>query len=162
MGIWDGASSAFWFEYFKPDKLVAVDFLHREDDPEFVAYVKRKKAEGRLKTYWRTDQSDRTRLAEIAKAEFDGRLDLVIDDASHELHATKASFETLFPLLRSGGWYIIEDWIWETVPCYREPDHPWATREGLVGLVQHCVSLVARGPVQQVVVVPWFAAIERQ
>ena len=93
--------------------------------------------------------------------EFDGRLDLVIDDASHELHATKASFETLFPLLRSGGWYIIEDWIWETVPC-REPDHPWATREGLVGFVQHCVSLVARGPVQQVVVLPWFAAIERQ
>jgi len=32
----------------------------------------------------------------------------VIDDASHELHASKASFETLFPLLRRGrGVYLI-------------------------------------------------------
>ena len=94
--------------------------------------------------------------------EFDGRLDLVIDDASHELHATKASFETLFPLPRSGGWYIIEDWIWETVPCYREPDHPWATREGLSASSSTVCRWLHGGPVQQVVVLPWFAAIERQ
>ncbi len=163
LGIWDGGSTAFWFEYFQPDKLVAVDFLDREDDPEFLAYVNRKDAGARLKTYWRTDQSDRKRLAEIVAEEFgETPLDLVIDDASHELHATKASFETLFPLLRPGGLYIIEDWVWETVPCYREPGHPWAEREGLVSFVQHCVSLVARGPVQRIDVLPWFAAIERQ
>lgn len=37
-------------------------------------------------------------------------LDLVIDDASHLLNETRASFETLFPLLGPGGLYVIEDW----------------------------------------------------
>jgi hypothetical protein len=36
-------------------------------------------------------------------------LDLVSDDASHLLRETRASFNALFPRLRSGGEYIIED-----------------------------------------------------
>ena len=36
----------------------------------------------------------------------------MIDDASHMYEHTKVSFETLFPLLRPGGQYIIEDWSW--------------------------------------------------
>ena len=36
----------------------------------------------------------------------------MLDDASHELDYTRASFNTLFPRLRSGGLYIIEDWSW--------------------------------------------------
>ena len=37
----------------------------------------------------------------------------MIDDASHLYEPSLASFETLFPLLRPGGTYIIEDWKWE-------------------------------------------------
>jgi hypothetical protein len=37
-------------------------------------------------------------------------LDLVIDDASHLLGPTRSSFNVLFPLLRPGGVYVIEDW----------------------------------------------------
>ena len=54
----------------------------------------------------------------IVDEEFDGApLDLVIDDASHRLEPTRASFDMLFPRLRPGGLYIIEDWN-----C----DHNWA------------------------------------
>ena len=38
-------------------------------------------------------------------------LDLVIDDASHLYGPTMASFEVLFPRLRPGGLYVIEDWF---------------------------------------------------
>ena len=58
--------------------------------------------------------------------EFDGPLDLVIDDASHFYGPTLASFETLFPLLTPGGLYIIEDWAWGHWPGFIVPDHPWA------------------------------------
>ncbi len=37
-------------------------------------------------------------------------LDLVTDDASHLLDLTRISFETLFPRIRPGGVFIIEDW----------------------------------------------------
>ena len=47
-------------------------------------------------------------------AEFDDeQLDLVVDDASHYLDPTRASFDVLFPRLRPGGLYVIEDW---TIP----------------------------------------------
>ena len=34
----------------------------------------------------------------------------MIDDASHLLAESRSSFESLFPRLRPGGLYIIEDW----------------------------------------------------
>lgn len=35
-----------------------------------------------------------------------------MDDASHYYELTKISFEKLFPLVRPGGFYVIEDWAW--------------------------------------------------
>jgi predicted O-methyltransferase YrrM len=162
LGIWDGGSTAFWFEYFCPDKLVAIDFLDREDDPAFREYVEHQNLSAKLKTFWRTDQSDRDRLRAIVDHEFATPLDLVIDDASHELHATRASFETLFPLLRPGGLYLIEDWAWEAHPSFREPDHPWAERKGLVQFVRDLVEPTAWGEVGRLVLTPRFAVVERR
>jgi hypothetical protein len=112
LGIWDGGSTAMWFECFRPQKLVAVDIQSRADSPYFRQYVASKGLRDRIKTYWGTDQADRESLKAIVTREFSGPLDLVIDDASHLYEPTKASFETLFPLLRPGGLYIIEDWAW--------------------------------------------------
>ena len=42
----------------------------------------------------------------------DEPLDLVVDDASHLLDLTRTSFNILFPRLRPGGVYMIEDWAW--------------------------------------------------
>ena len=63
---------------------------------------------------------------DIVQHEFCGSpLDLVIDDASHLYEPTKASFETLFPMLRPGGIYIIEDWGWAHCKEFQSPDHPY-------------------------------------
>lgn len=40
----------------------------------------------------------------------DGMFDLIVDDASHYGLATQQSFLNLFPLVRPGGYYVIEDW----------------------------------------------------
>jgi hypothetical protein len=112
LGIWDGGSIAFWFECLRPRKHVAVDLMTRGDSRYFQRYLASRRLQNHVKTYWGVDQSDAHRLREIARQEFDGPLDLVIDDCSHLYDATKASFETLFPLLRPGGVYLIEDWSW--------------------------------------------------
>jgi cephalosporin hydroxylase len=160
LGMWDGGSVVFWHEYFRPEKHVAVDHLDREDAPELRAYISEHGRGDRLRTFWRTDQADRDRLAEIAAAEFNEPLDLVIDDASHELTATRASFETLYPLLRGGGLYVIEDWNWEIYPMFRTSDHPWRDREGLVSFVRELVDQAATGRLRMVIS-QLFVAIER-
>ena len=64
-----------------------------------------------MHTRYRTDQSDVAGLRAMLAEEFaDAALDLVIDDASHRLGPTRASFNVLFPRLRPGGRFIIEDW----------------------------------------------------
>ena len=63
----------------------------------------------------------------------------MIDDASHLYGPTKNSFECLFPLLRRGGLYIIEDWAWEHWDEFKPP-HPLAKEEGLSRLITDLVA----------------------
>jgi hypothetical protein len=59
------------------------------------------------------DQGDTRRLRAIVAAEIgDQSVDLVVDDASHLLAPTRRTFNCLFPFLRPGGTYAIEDWWW--------------------------------------------------
>lgn len=48
---------------------------------------------------------------------FDGvEFDVIIDDGSHRVNETRNTYNKLFPRLKSGGMYIIEDWgvgYWE-------------------------------------------------
>ncbi|MGQ0833133.1 MAG: class I SAM-dependent methyltransferase [Microthrixaceae bacterium] len=113
LGIHSGGSTALLRELFRPERLVAVE---RDDAP--VAALERYIADWRLEDVVRpqygVDQSDRARLTEILDEEFgDDPLDLVVDDASHQYDETLASFEVLFPRLRPGGRFVIEDWRWQ-------------------------------------------------
>ena len=162
IGIWDGGSAAFWFEYFHPEKLVAVDVLAREDSDYFRRFVDSRAITDRLKTYWRVDQGDPGRLREIVELEFSAPLDLVIDDGSHLLDKTTSSFETLFPLLRKGGLYVIEDWNWELVPQCRSADHAFASEDGLIGLVTDLVRVTgSNAAIRSMAVQRAFVAVER-
>ncbi len=144
LGIWKGGSVVLWMEALQPEKLVAVDILDRKDRPAFRRYVEERHLERRLKTYWGTDQTNTVRLMEIVRAEFDGPLDLVIDDASHEYEPTTASMQALFPLLREGGLYIVEDWGWHFADEFRA-DHA-ASERGLVPLLDDLTGIVIGSP----------------
>jgi hypothetical protein len=76
LGAHEGGSAVLWHEIFAPEKLVTIDLAPGPGPPALGDYA-------RLRPYWGVDQADGKRLLEIVEAEFDGPLDLVIDDASH-------------------------------------------------------------------------------
>jgi hypothetical protein len=165
LGMWDGGSIAFWFEYFKPDKLVGIDLQKKEDSSYLKRYKSSRGLDQSIRTYWGTDQGDSARLRQIVHTEFQDSLDLVIDDASHMYALTKKSFETLFPLVRHGGLYIIEDWAWGHWQEFQRLDHPWSNEIPLTRLIFELIA--AAGSCQED---PWisnisvfqgFAVIER-
>jgi cephalosporin hydroxylase len=135
LGVWHGGSIAFWFEYFQPRKHVAVDILPARHLPALDQYLAGDVRRACISIYWDTDQADGDALRRIVTTTFHAPIDLIIDDASHLYGPTKASFETLFPLLRPGGLYLIEDWPWGYDARFRAPDHPWTGERALSDLV---------------------------
>lgn len=141
LGIWDGGSAAFWSLMFNPSKYVGIDIADRSDSDYFTKFRVEKSFERTLKTYWRTEQSDQAALERIISAEFEHPLDFVIDDASHMYDATRRSFEILFPYVRPGGIYVIEDWSWAHWHDFQDPNHHWAGHRPLSDLVTELIQL---------------------
>lgn len=110
LGIERGGSTALLHALNQPRLLVAFE-LEPEPAAALTAYIQAHGLASVVKPHYGVDQADREAVASIMATELSGRqLDLVIDDASHRLAQTRTSFETLFPLLRPGGVYVIEDW----------------------------------------------------
>ncbi|MDH4169915.1 MAG: class I SAM-dependent methyltransferase [Acidimicrobiia bacterium] len=109
LGIFDGACAAFVAKYCAPTTLAAIDIL--ESFPALDEFVISHGLEESLTIHPGVDQADRDSvLRAVDAAAGEQPVDLVIDDASHLYHPTMTSFEALFPRLRSGGRFIIEDW----------------------------------------------------
>jgi hypothetical protein len=111
VGMWDGASVALAAEVAMPDKLVGIDRQARStaalDD-----FVTRKGLSARVRPYYGVDQADRAAISSLIETELrDVELDLVVDDASHQLGPTRKTFNCLYPMVRPGGNYVIEDWV---------------------------------------------------
>ena len=118
LGIFGGGGTLFFAALARPRRLVAIDRLPLKQIRD---QVEKRAADGGLEDVVRTfggvDQADRGKLAEITEMAFDGApLDLVVDDCSHLYEPTRASFNELFPRLRPGGVYVIEDWEWAHSP----------------------------------------------
>jgi len=163
LGLWDGGSLAFWYEIFKPLKIVGIDWANRTDSNYFRRYVAERGLQDRVKTYWEVNQSDSQRLREIVGQEFDDSLDLVLDDASHIYEPTLSSFQTLFQFIRPGGLYIIEDWAWEHWPQCHRPEWRLAKHRGLTELVVKMIQAAGTSEtlIRSVTVFYAFVAIER-
>jgi predicted O-methyltransferase YrrM len=113
LGIAGGGSAALMSLIASPKRLVAFE-LDERPVAGLEAFIAERGLGDVVHTHYGVDQSDRDRLAAIVAAEFgDEPIDLVVDDASHLLAPTRASFEVLFPLVRPGGLYLIEDWNWQ-------------------------------------------------
>jgi len=169
LGIWGGGSVVFWNECLSPDKLVGVDIQTQGDREQFRRYVTSRALEGRIKTIWGVDQADRAHLRSIVEQEFKAPLDLVIDDASHQYLATKATFETLFPRLRPGGIYFIEDWGWGYEEPFLQSNPDWREFKPLSDLALELVQLTGThpphtmhlSPVKSILMCHGFLAIQR-
>jgi predicted O-methyltransferase YrrM len=122
LGISMGGSTVFFTELARPRRLVAIDRKPLERVMDRVErYAADKGLSGVVRTFGEVDQADRRTLAQIVEEEFVGAsLDLVVDDCSHLYEPTRASFNELFPRLRPGGVYVIEDWVWAHTPLDSE------------------------------------------
>lgn len=103
IGIGSGPSLKMWYDYFPNANIHAIDIdncTKHEND--------------RVKTYI-ADQSNRSQLQNIVNKTC--KLDIIIDDGGHMMGQQQISFGCLFPHLKSGGYYFIEDLhtsYWET------------------------------------------------
>jgi hypothetical protein len=112
LGVWGGGSTIFFERLMKPRKLVAIE-LETDVPKTLERYIAESGLGDTIVPYYGVDQGDTETLREIMKREFHGEpVDVVIDDASHLYGPTKAAFNELFPLLRAGGRYFLEDWGW--------------------------------------------------
>jgi cephalosporin hydroxylase len=110
LGICEGGSAAFFALAAKPELFVAVD-LKADPTVGLEDFIRVHRLGGHVHTHYSVDQADRDRLTALVDSEFGAEpLDLVVDDASHRLGPTRASFNVLFPRLRPGGVFVIEDW----------------------------------------------------
>lgn len=96
LGYLHGASARTWREYFTHATIIAID-----NDCHPTA--------GRPENIYlyKTDQADHEQLTKIHYTH--GDYNIIIDDASHISSKTIASFEILWPMLKPGGHYIVED-----------------------------------------------------
>jgi Methyltransferase domain len=112
LGLMEGGSTALMALVAEPEKLVALELSAPRSDG-LTDLISERGLDDRVEVHYGIDQSDVDRLTSAIDSSLGDRpIDLVVDDASHLLGPTRASFNVLFPRLRPGGWFVIEDWSW--------------------------------------------------
>lgn len=110
LGIYQGGSTAFLAALAKPRRLVGIE-LEENSAPALQKFIADKGLDDVVSVHYGVDQSDVAAVRSIVETAFEGeQIDLVVDDASHRLTPSRISFNTLFPHVRPGGVYVIEDW----------------------------------------------------
>jgi cephalosporin hydroxylase len=124
VGVGKGGNMMVWKEFLGPQaKIWGIDFLDRLviDDPQMQFMI--------------GNQGDRNFLGEVRKKI--GKIDVLIDDASHVVSDQIATFEELFPIIAPGGLYICED----THTSYREKHYDGGyLKEGT--FIEYCKKII--------------------
>jgi predicted O-methyltransferase YrrM len=105
IGVLRGASLKMWRIYFPNATIVGLDCNTEQADKDIFT-------EGRIHLV-KGEQGDRDFLLKIFKGQ---QFDFIIDDGSHRMTDQLMSFETLFPCVKPGGIYFIEDIFF----CYHD------------------------------------------
>jgi predicted O-methyltransferase YrrM len=137
LGVFEGGSYVFLDKVFRPAKLSALD-LREEPTPALLQYVQSRDCRT---LHFGASQTDERILDRIITEDLSGRLDMVVDDASHAYDLTRRSFELLYPRLAPGGTYIIEDWAWAHFRRSQGDGALGATRPALTNLIFDLVQL---------------------
>lgn len=107
LGLWQGASARMWRDALPHWHIAVVD-----NDPQCVVPEV---------DIFRNDQTDGPRLDRIA--EHMGGFDVVVDDASHISPLTVKSFSLLWPHVKPGGLYFVEDLQVSYHPDWQQHGH---------------------------------------
>lgn len=123
-----GGSLKMWRSYFPMGQIYGVDM-----------FPKRGLDEERIRTF-QGSQNDPKFLRRLA-SEY-GPFDIVIDDGSHVAEHIQTSFRELFPHVRNGGFYVIEDLWTAYCPGYGGAEAADAGAATAIGLVKLLVDAV--------------------
>jgi cephalosporin hydroxylase len=108
LGVREGWSLKMWDEYFTHAKIFGIDNNSEGLCPSSF--------ESKKISFTLCSQTDKDALLNMANN--CGGFDIIVDDASHISELSINSFEILFPTLRSGGIYVIEDLHVCHIPMY--------------------------------------------
>lgn len=133
LGVWKGDSLRAWKEYFPSARIFGID---RDPKPN-IPGVKIAQIE----------QTDEKLIGNFG--DLQGPFDIIIDDASHISSKTIRSFQLLWPHLKPGGIYVIEDLQTSYDPAHYghdeaavDPSHqPMSARVGAMTAMQWCKHL---------------------
>jgi hypothetical protein len=147
VGIFHGAGAAFYDLLLQPEKIVCVDQVAAA--PVLAHYAKTRGREHIISNYFGANQADKPAMQHIVRTEFPQRdIDLVIDDASHQYLNSRATFEAVFPYVRKGGMYVVEDWAWAHWPgdVWQDPEKTLVPGPALSNLVMELVMVQGTSP----------------
>ena len=108
IGLWQGDSIRMWRDYFTTGNLVGADILD-------LSHVVLSNTQIHI-----CDQSDRDQLNDLVKKTFN-EFDIIIDDGGHWQHQQQITLGYMFPYLKSGGVFVIEDLHTANHPAYTRP-----------------------------------------
>lgn len=109
VGVYRGASIQSWLAWFPNAEVWTIDLFDRNPPPPCLTHPR---------VVWMKGDSRRARFEEDS-------FDLIIDDGSHRYRDQSMTLENLWPSLRPGGRYFIEDvWPWD-VMSDEERTHWW-------------------------------------
>jgi predicted O-methyltransferase YrrM len=140
VGLLRGGSVALVSLLAEPQKLVGVE-LSPERLPHLDTFIADRGLGDRVALHHGVDQADTEALARICEEDLPDGIDLVIDDASHDWEPSRTTLEALFPRLRPGATYLLEDWSWAHAPFRIRRD-----RTALTVLVFELTLACARHP----------------
>lgn len=178
LGIWQGGSPLFYGLATDARRVVALDITDPGPPPDIpgvhpMAYknpaldeiIKRHGIGDKVRLHFGVSQDDRAAVSAVIDAEFgDDPLDLVIDDASHDYACSRSSFDIIFPRLRAGGFYLIEDWQWAHIdsPAYQQGE-VFGGQPALTNFVFELLIAYGGHPdlFAGIIVRDWFVAVQK-
>ena len=103
IGIFRGASTKAWLEYFPNAKIYCTDTFERVP-PHEIGALKSSRVQ-----WFKGDSTH----AGVSKRVIDNwgmmKFDFIIDDGAHWPEAQRLTFQNFFPFLKEGGTYFVED-----------------------------------------------------
>jgi cephalosporin hydroxylase len=96
IGVNTGGSMIMWLEYFQNGHVTGVDIVPKTRPQESERY-----------RFIQGDQASVPFWNSVIPTI--GQLDIVVDDGGHIAGQIETSFKCLWPIVKSGGYYIIED-----------------------------------------------------
>jgi hypothetical protein len=131
IGIFEGNGVKLWEAYFPYAELHFIDITFSR-----VKYFSPRSF------YHLADQADANQLRAVIN-NIGGGFDVIIDDGGHTMQQQIVSFKTLFPYVKSGGLYIIEDLhtsYWNSYGGDGSFDNPKAGPTTCIGFLKNLID----------------------